>query len=263
MGYLRRRLAYIISLLLGAGLLAAARLPLAVVDGRLLVWTSIVAFTAALVAVAGTHVSYHAGAPVFRSLRLAAPAVFLAASSFLYLLIVETALGRYGLAALVMFLTAVFFENLRRSPEGAERSGPTNLVHLSLVLDALSLFFLLSFIFGVAAFFYVSLPLAAAVIGLVAAAMTREMLWRSGLQSREYVSLIVAAGLIGAETYVALALLPTSHLVNAAVAVVLLSAALHVVRQVLSGAGEFRYFRKELAASLLLAVLLMTTARWA
>jgi len=262
MNWLRRRLPYLISLLSGTGLLAAARLAVAHKDGNFFVWSVIAGSVSALVAIGGILI-FWGGRPL-RSLRLALPAVFLTVSAFLYLLIIETPWGRFGLTALVMFLTAVFFESLRRSlPAGSDRPGPASLIYLSLVLDAVSLFFLLAFIFGLATFYNISLSAASAGIGLVTAFMAHEMLWRAGFATRDQAALVAASGFIGAEVFAGLYLLPTSYLVNAAVAVVLLTAALHVVKQVLSGAGELKYFRKELAAALLLAVLLLTTARWA
>lgn len=259
--FLRRRIALFVSLLVGLGLFAAARLPLMAAEDQLTVWGAIFAATAALVTAAAVLAAWGRGS-VLRSLRLAIPVILLVASSFVYLLIIETPSGRYGLAGLAMLLTAVFFENLRLAAAGPDRAGSAHLINLSFVLDATSLFFLLAFVFGFATFYHVPLPNAAAAVGAVTALIAHEALWRAGFSVREHAVLVVAAGIVGAETYVTLSLLPTSYLVDAAVAVVLLSAALHVVKQVLSGAGELKFFRKELAASLTLAMLLLCTARW-
>jgi hypothetical protein len=261
MTFFRRRISFIISPLIGLGLFAAVRLPLLVEGGQMAVWGAVFAVTVALTAGAGFFVARESGRGL-QAVRWAAPAVLLVISAFVFLLIIETTAGRYGLAGLVMLLTAVYFENLRATIPGAGQFGPGDLMHLSFVLDAVSLFFLLAFVFGVAAFYYVSLPVAALAVGLLAALMTHETLWRAGIRTLDHISLVAAAGLIGLEAYVALSLLPTTYLVNAGVAVVLLSAALHVVKQVLSGAGEIKFFRKEMVAALILAGVLFGTANW-
>ncbi len=260
MAFLRRRSPHIASLVLGLGLLAAAKFPLLWVESRFWVWGLAALLTSVLVGLIGV-LAFRSGG-CWRALRLMAPAILLTLCASLYLLIIESSWGRYALTVLVMFLVAVYMENLRRSESGPEASHASHLVHLCFVLDAVSLFFLLAFIFGLAAFYYVSLPAAAAAVGAVTAFLTHEMLWRAGFGSRGQLGLVAAAAVIGMEGYVALTLLPTAYLVNSAVAVILFSVGLHVVKQILSGAGEFKYFRKELIASLSLAVLLLTTARW-
>ncbi len=260
MFFLRRRTPQIASLLLGLGLVAAAKLPLFWLQSRFLVWGASAFVTCVLVGLIGVLALRSGGR--LRALRLAAPAILLSACTFLYLLIVESSVGRYSMTFLVMFLVALYLENLRRSESGPAGSNASQLVHLCFVLDAVSMFFLLAFIFGLAAFYSVSLPSAAVAVGAVAAFLTHETLWRAGFGSRGHAGLVIAAAAVGIEGYVALSLLPTSHLVNAAVGVILFSAGLHVIKEVMSGAGEFKYFRKELVGSLSLAVLLLTTARW-
>jgi hypothetical protein len=261
MTFFRRRISYIVAPLIGLGLFAAARLPFLAENDKMAVWGAVFAVTVVFTAGAAFFVARESGRGL-RAVRWAVPVVLLVTSAFVFLLIVETAAGRYGLAGLVMLLSAVYFENLRATIPGAGRFGPGDLMHLSFVLDAISFFFLLAFIFGFATFYNVPLPVAAMVVGLLVALMTHETLWRAGFSTRQHVSLVVAAGVLGLEAHVALSLLPTSYLVNAGVAVVLLSAAMHAVKQVLSGAGEVRFFRKEIVAALLLAGLLLGTANW-
>lgn len=261
MTFFRRRISYIIAPLIGLGLFAAARLPLLVDDGKMTIWGAACAVTVGLTALAAFFVARESGRGL-RAVRWAAPVVLLAASGFVFLLIVESSVGRYALAALVMLLAAVYFENLRAAIPSNIPSGPVDLMHLSFVLDAVSFFFLLAFIFGFATFYDVPLMITSLIVGLLAALVTHETLWRAGFSTRQHAGLITAAGILGLEAHVALSLLPTSYLVNAGVVVVLLSAAMHATKQILSGAGEFRFFRKEMAAALLLSALLLGTANW-
>src|SRR3990172_9259733 len=170
MHFLRRRAPQIAAVLSGFGLLAAAGFPWSLAEDRLLLWETAAVLTVALVGLTGALACFSGSR--LRALRLASPAILLSASSFLYLLIVETVLGRCALTALVMGLTAVFFENWRRAEAAPEHPDHVQLMHPSLVLDAVSFFFLMAFIFGISAFYRVPLIVAAVAVGSVAAFLT-------------------------------------------------------------------------------------------
>jgi len=255
------RMTILVAPLAALGLAAVVLLPAYTPeDGRLTVWAALTGVTVCVVAAAGVRAAKAALSGPGRS-RWAAPPAFLTLSSSLFLLMAETSAGRWSLVALTVLLVAVYFENLRGAAE-SHKGGTGALARLSGVLDAISLFFALAFIFGLANFYYVSLPAAALTVGLAGAALFHETLWRAGFETKGQRTLVAAAGCVCAEAYAALSFLPTSNLVNAAVAVVLLAAALRVSERVLSGAGEFKFFSRELAASLALAMVLLLTARW-
>ncbi len=253
-----RYISYAAAPVAGLGLYAAARFPTGAAD-KFLVWAAIVAVTTAAIAAAAVLV-VRTSRPGGRWLPFIEPPIFLTAASFLVLLLVETSLARYGLAVLSMVLLAVYFENLRAAD--SDRGQPADLVHLAHALDFVGLFFLAAFAFEIGMFFYVPVPLSAAVMAVFGAAAAAADLWRAGFVLREQSWLVAALGTLSGELFIALNFLPTSNLVNAAVAVVLFSLALQTAKHVLSGAGEFKYIRRELAVSAALVVILFLTARW-
>ncbi len=254
-----RYVAYAIAPLVGLGLYAAARFPLGLAEGKFMAWAAI-SFTTTLVVSAASFLVVRVSRPGGSWLPFVEPPLFLTLSSFLALLLIETSFGRYGAAVLVMVLLAVYFENLRASESGSGQ--PADLVHLAHALDFVGLFFVSAFAFEIGTFFYVPVPLLALAMALVGAAAAAADLWRAGFSVRDQVWLVGALAALSGELFVALNFLPISNLVNAAVGVVLFSLALQVAKHVLSGAGEFKYVRRELAVSSALVVVLLLTAKW-
>jgi len=191
---------------------------------------------------------------------IAAPA-FLTVSAFLCLLIVGSTAGTWFLPAVTALLVGAHFAALRQAATGEEKS-IGDLIQAAHVLEVAALFLLLTFLFGINSFYYVSMPTLGLAAGAAMAWLVAEMLWRGGFRPADHWLLIVISGALAFEIYVGFSFLPTGHLVNAAATAVLFVAALHVVKMVMQGAGEARYIRKELAVSLLSVAALLATARW-
>jgi hypothetical protein len=197
------------------------------------------------------------------ALRFAtAPALF-AVSAFGFFLLVESDAARLGVAASAAGLMLIYFTQLEKA---MMNRGPAtaDLLHLLHALHAVTLFYGYAFAFGISTYVDVSTPTVAAIAGVVSAAVawySLPMPVTGEVRVRRLLAL--AFGVLGSELYVALSYLPTAPVVNATAAVILLTSALHVCRQVAAGMANGRAHRHELATASLLVALVLLTARWA
>mgnify|MGYP001590697115 FL=1 len=195
-------------------------------------------------------------------LTSATPAV-LVAGAFGCFLIVETSAGRLALAAATVMLAAVYLAYLRGMVRGDERFRVDDFSHFSFAVHVVSVFFVFAFAFGVTGYLRIPVPLAAFVVAVTILLATAETLRRAGLANGSAATISAMFVALGVQLYLALSFLPTSHLVNAAVGTVLYAAGLHAVVAALADRAPAPAFRRQFALSLLLVVIMLSTARWA
>jgi len=165
------------------------------------------------------------------------------------------------LVAVVALLVGAHLGQVRAAAARGPEFDPA-LAHLANLVGLAGLFLLLAFLYGINSYYYVSMPLLGLAAATLVAGVARESLVSFGLTSAELPIVIVVIGALEFQAYVGFSFLPTGSLVNAAVNVILFASSLYVVRMILQGAGEARYFRRELALSLLSVAVLMATAGW-
>jgi hypothetical protein len=278
----RSRLPILAAPLVGVGLYGAMRFSPTVSQGKILVLWGIGVVTVAAVAAAGFFLMRTASAAdpgrqaaaadgqagvapshgIAGAPRLTEPPILLTTGAFLFLLIAGSSFGRCALTILTMLLIAVYFEGLRRVADRDNPVSPADLAQLAHMLDLAAVFLMSAFVFGIRAFYDVPALILAIVIAAIWAFVAAENLSRTGIPVKMSAGPLVAVAVFGAEAYATLSLLPISHLVAAAVSVILLAVSTLIVGQTLSGAVEPAKIRRDLAASIGLAALLLLTARW-
>jgi len=253
--------AYTISVLIGAFFYAAQQAAWLFPERRALVFCAVAAIIAILALLAGIA----SGARVMTkdALRFAtAPSLF-AVSAFGFFLLVESDAARLGVAASAAGLMLVYFTQLEKAMMN-RGTAAADLLHLLHAFHAVTLFYGYAFAFGISSYVDVSTLTITVIAGIVSAAVawySLPMPVSGEVKVRRL--LAVAFGVVGAELYVALSYLPTAPVVNATAAVILLTSALHVCRQVAAGMANVRMHRHELATASLLVAIVLLTARWA
>jgi len=255
-----RNLPVIVAFLVGAASFAASWLPVRHLPLALVIWAACLGSALAVIA-AGVFLIARGTARALPFWRSCLPSVFLVSAGFAYLLIIESAAGSYLLAALVALLVGAHLAQVRSAAAGGVDHDPA-LAHLANLVGLAGLFLLLAFLYGINSYYYISMPLLGLAAAAAVAGVAGESLASFGLTSAELPIVVVVFGALEFQAYVGFSFLPTGNLVNAAVNVILFASALYVVRMILQGAGEARYFRRELALSFLSVAILMATAGW-
>ena len=162
---------------------------------------------------------------------------------------------------MAVVLVLIYLDNLRAVKKDAPGSR-ADLAHLAFLIDLVGFYFLSAFAFGIRLFYSVPALLLAAAIAAGGVFVSFGSFRRVGIEQARFRVAIVFLALLTAELYLVLAYLPVSHLVDAAVMTVLFTAVLQAMRQVLTGVATPANLRRELAFSVILAAVLLATARW-
>lgn len=221
----------------------------------------------AAVAIAGASVAAYGLSRTAHSRRVAAltaatPAALVAAA-FGCFLIVDRMAGVGAVAATAVVLTAAYLTYLRGMVKGDERFRPQDFSHLSFAVHAVSVFFTLLVAYGMPDYLQLPVPAASVVVALIVFVATAETLRRAGLVGRDVAILSFAFVALAVQLFIGLSFLPTSDLVNAAVGTLLYAAGLHVAVSMLDPRVPAPAYRRQFAFTLLLVVVVLSTARWA
>ncbi len=243
-------------------LVAALRLPALSTETRVLALSGLVA-AAALFAASCAYAAARGGYGRAIAMRYAIAPAFFAASAAGFLLLIEGAAFRYALVVATAFMLYAWFAYVDGMRGAPARFTPEGFVHLVRALRAVASFFFLAFCFGITVFMQVPVWIPALAVLAATSLVTWETLWHAKRSSREELPLIVALALVASQLYVGLSFLPTSAVVNAAVATTFLAFALHYAERVFDEAGSVKWLRRQFAMSGLLVVLVLATARWA
>lgn len=211
-----------------------------------------ITFGFAYVAGRRAHVSIAA------ALRYAAiPSLFLF-SGEAYFVTVESQAVRAAVAAAVSLLVVFYIVQLVRL-ETSEDNEPV----CAPIIHAAMLFFAFAAVAAFSQYLPISLGVAAISLGVIAAVIALDLFASAGAPFGESLFGAAIALLLGAESYVALSYLPTAYEVNAAISVILLSFSFHVSRQAMIGRFQPLFVRRQMAYATILAVIVLSTARWA
>jgi hypothetical protein len=241
--------------LVGAAFYAAAALPRRLPEQKLLALILIDTAAAAAVFIISLLSARDAGTMPRRA-RIAFTPAFFTAASLGYFMLIETKSARYALAAFTIGLLSVYFIQLRKALHPFIPLTLVEFAHLSYAMHAISMFFTFAFTFGITSYIHIWSPILALALGLLGGIVALETFKGNGVAS-------AAIGLLAAELQASLAFLPTSYMVNAAVAIILFVLSLHVFKHVLTGLADNRTIKRQFAFSTLLVVLVLATARWA
>lgn len=196
------------------------------------------------------------------ALTAATPAT-LVAGAFGSFLIIDHAAGVAAVAAATVVLSAIYLAYLRGMVNGDERFRPADFSHLSFAVHAVTVFFTLVASYGMPDYLQLPVPFASVAVAAIVFVVSAETLRRAGLAGKEATVLSAAFVALAVQLFVGLSFLPTSDLVNATVGTVLYSAGLHVVVAMLDSGGAAPAYRRQFAFSLLLVIIVLSTARWA
>lgn len=194
--------------------------------------------------------------------RLSSPGAFLIASAALFILLVDTRLGRWGIVILAAVLLWVFHQNLRFAAADPASERARNLNNLACTLDAVGGFMFSAFLFGASEFFEFPAVAGAALAGAAGAWIAYETVRRYGFDVRKEAPAVAFFGVLAAELQGGLSFLPTVREVNAAAAVLVAAPVLHFIVRILAGRMEVRRTLRILAAAGILIAAVMLTARW-
>lgn len=258
---LSRPLKFIGPVLVTACLVACVRLPAEIVAGRIPALAGLVAAAAALAALSA-YAAARGGYGRAISMRFAVAPAFFSASAACFLLLVEGSLMRYALiisSAGMLYAWFAYLDGMRSQPG---RFAADGFVHLGRALRIVAAFFFLAFCFGITVFMQVPVWMPALAVCAGSALVTWETLWHAKRSSREELPLVAAIAVLSAQLYVGLSFLPTSSVVNAAVATTFLAFAIHYSERAFD-ASAGKGIRRQFAMSALLVVLVLATARWA
>ncbi|MBN1585458.1 hypothetical protein JW899_03770 [Candidatus Uhrbacteria bacterium] len=232
--------------------------------------------------VAATFI-FGSGRPDAERVRLCLPPVFLAASAAAWLSLVESLSGKVAVILVTTLLVGSYRFQVSSSgqvPDGEREiteSGPRmvsagnsagilerhpGLSQAAFVTDIFSVFFLMSFLFGLGGFRDVSMLVSAVLTGGLWGLLAHENFWRIGFGDRDRRVMGAIFSLVGLEVGFGLSCLPISYLTRSVLGVLILSFGIHLTGQVVMGTVETRRFREAVAAVLSLMAILLLTANW-
>lgn len=248
--------------LVGAAFYLASVLPARLAAGRLETLAFIDAAASGFVFILALLSAKDAG-PALRRVRIAFTPAFFTAASLGYFVLIETDAARYALAVFAVALLAVYFIQLRKALHPFIPLTLVEFAHLGYAMHVVSMFFAYAFAFGITLYVHLPALVLALSLGILGAIVAAETFRDGPATPRESAVMIAAIGLLAAELQAALSFLPTSHMVNAAVGIILFVLTLHVFKHVLAGSTDPKTIRRHFAFSSLLVVLVLFTARWA
>jgi hypothetical protein len=189
------------------------------------------------------------------------PALFLS-SSVAFMLFIETQWLLIVIAVIVAVFVGLFLEHVFRFVHVPGIYQPYALEHTSIVLHIASIYFFTTMFYGLHTFLLTPVWLISLIFFLLAALFVYETLWVSKVASKTASHIALLGALVLTQLFAAVAFMPTSFFVNAAIVSVGFYVFLGVIRtsllQRLSGVALRRY---TIAGGLFLLVILFS-AKW-
>lgn len=198
---------------------------------------------------------------LYHRIRMAVTPVVLMLSAYGYLMLAETAFARHAITILTTLALFVYFEWLRRL-SSLQKSEGGEFAHFSFALHVVSSFFLFSFAYGLLHLMHPPVSLIAPMVGIVLISISFETMRRAGIKASRSVPIAAALALLATELFVAISFLPTSYIVDSLVLTILFSLALKVTRGIMKSEGDAQMIRRQVFASFILVILVLSTARW-
>ncbi len=236
--------------------LMASYLPFVLPYGRKITLGLLAVLLAGINAFAARHLT--------GSRRFALAPALLAVNALAFLTLLGSPLGRYLLIGAVTILLSVFYwfldRHFVRRHDFAEST--SDYERLVSILHAPASFFLLAFMFALAEVGTAPSWLMAIVAGGLASFLTHEFTWNHRKEGASFKTLTVAVGVIGAELFLVMSLLPVRHIVSAAVVAIMLALVLHRLQDSLTPERDDVSFRRQAIFSILFIILILATAQW-
>lgn len=250
---LHRLTPFAVALTLGAGFWLAVAFPATPL--RPLVAAACVTFF-----LMGRLVGWQPSSGLFWNL-VAAPVAFAGSGMALFLLL-ETPGLRTALAAAVCLLAFAFAEQVFAYVHVPVTYQPYAIQHLSLGMNALTVFFASAFAYGTRTFVQTPLWLSAPLMFVLCAYVLYQALWVSKMEHRRAMAYGVCGGIVLTQTFLALSFLPTGMYVNAAISAVIAYAFLGLSRAWFLEQANRTLVRRYVVAVVLFVALLFVTAQW-
>lgn len=250
---LHRLTPFAVALTLGVGFWLAVQLPQA----------SLISLIAALLVsllLLGRLVGWQPRSGTFWNL-VVDPLAFASAGMGLFLLL-ETPVEQGLLAALVCLLVFAFAEQVFAYIHMPVTYQPYAIQHLSLGMNALTVFFAAAFSFGTRTFMQTPLWMSAPAMFLLCAYVVYQALWVSKMEHRRALAYGLCGGVVLTEVFLALSFLPTGIYVNAAVTAVTAYAFLGLSRAWFLEQANRRLIARSVVVILVFIAALFLTAQW-
>lgn len=190
-----------------------------------------------------------------------APWLFLASGAGLFIL-VEFPVQRLTLALVVSVLMFLFSEQVFAYVHTPAVYQAYAIQHLSLGMNVLTLFFLSAFAFGLRLFLQTPLYFLAPVVAAAAGYVMYQTLWVSKMEHARALVYAAAGGVISAELFLSLVLLPLGFYPNAAIFAFVAYVFLGISRASFLGQASRPLVTRYLVAGGLLSIIVLVTAQW-
>ncbi|MEY4744156.1 MAG: hypothetical protein RL272_101 [Candidatus Parcubacteria bacterium] len=220
------------------------------------------AFAAAIVAIAAYGIARIGQARRAAALTAATPAA-LTAAAFGFFLVADSGVGAAAIAGSSALLAAAYLGYLRGMVKGDGRFRAPDFSHLSFAVHVVTVFFTLAVAYGMPDYLQLPVSYAAVAVAAVMAIAAAESLRRAGLAGRDVVVPSAAFAALGVQLFIGFSFLPTSDLVNAAAGTLLYASGLRVAVAMLDAKAPAPAYGRSFAFTLLLVVIVLSTARWA
>ncbi|MFH1631705.1 MAG: hypothetical protein ABIA47_01610 [bacterium] len=189
------------------------------------------------------------------------PTFFLASSIFFFLFL-EQEYAKFVLALIVTAGFWLYVESLFTFYHLPAAYQAYSLEYLSLVMYILSGFFFTSAAYGAQLFLQLPVWIPAIAVFLVSIFATVSVFWASKIGSRVGIRFALVVSIIISELYIALAMLPTSFLTNAAVFAIAMYLLLGLSRAHVLDKLSKRVLKHYLLIGIILLLMVFGTARW-
>lgn len=247
----------LIAMLLASCFGLAVYVPVLFRNSSLFLAFTTIGLVAVAIGVWGVYVSIPKSQENFAIAKLVG---FFILSSYLFFLISETTFSRYGGALIAAGLVGIFISNLSFAFHIGEYVSFKSFVPLVSTMEILATFFLAYFLYTASKIIQVNILFSTVIFGLIIAALGRYGSRVYDLKDGDKLIRIVG-GVLSAQIFIAISFLPTSALVNAAVFVLVINAAIFAIRNAFLGKGFGLWWKTIVfAAGLLLVV--FVTADW-
>jgi hypothetical protein len=189
------------------------------------------------------------------------PIMFLLAA-FGFLLLLEDPTARFALVGLVSSLLFVFGELVFAYIHLPPSYQPYSIEHLSLPMNVLSVFFLASLAFGTNTLLQISLPLLCLAFAIAVMFVVYGTLWVSKVSVAQAVPYALAGTLLATQLFAVLSFLPTGFYTNATLLALYFYVFLGMTRAQSLEKLSRSVARRYVSFGVLLAIIILGTARW-
>jgi len=187
---------------------------------------------------------------------------FFSFSSFCILLFLEGEVIKIGLAILSVMLLWLFTENLFNFVYLPGAYQVNALEYLTLVINIISAFFISASFLALRLYFGLSLWLLVPVFCLLAFSLLVSTFWVCKTEKDKILPVAFGGMILAGELFVALALLPTGFLPNAAFLAVFFYLFFGLLRSFFSGKLSSTIWQHYILAAIIFIGLIIGTARW-